>query len=221
MLNNLRHLRGKKVLVTRARGQAAGDIRALCKVGAVPIHIPLIEIIPPEDNFEALDAAIRDLGSYQWIVFTSQNAVRMFFCRLGRRRIPKDIKFACVGPVTARALKSRHRCADVVAKKFSAQGLFEEMKAHVKSGECALWPRAYSARMTILRGLGSLGVCVDDIVSYRVQMPRRLDRSALIKLVEDGGIDAVCFASSQAAKNFAQIVGKKGHVLRLEIFNTH
>jgi uroporphyrinogen III methyltransferase/synthase len=70
-----RPLHGKRVLLTRPRGQAGTLVDALEELGAVPLVLPTVDIGPPAD-WAPVDAALEQLGSYQWLVFTSVNGVR-------------------------------------------------------------------------------------------------------------------------------------------------
>ena len=101
-----RPLFGRRVVVTRARAQAGELSRDLERLGAEVHEFPTIEITPPED-FGPLDAAIRDLDSFDWLVFTSVNGVEAFVGRLRHhgldlRAVPRDARVAAIGPATRR-----------------------------------------------------------------------------------------------------------------------
>jgi hypothetical protein len=68
-------LAGRRVLVTRALHQAGKLSEGLRALGAEPVEVPVLEIRPPA-SFEALDAALRQIDSYDWLILTSANAVR-------------------------------------------------------------------------------------------------------------------------------------------------
>ena len=100
-----RPLFGRRVVVTRARAQAGELSVELEKLGAEVLEFPTIEVRPPDD-LGPLDAAIRDLDSFDWLVFTSVNGVEAFVERLERhgldlRAVPRDAKVAAIGPATA------------------------------------------------------------------------------------------------------------------------
>ena len=82
------------MLVTRARGAGRGLVRQLQALGALPIVVPTIDIVPPADAYAALDAALRDLSTFDWVVFTSVNGVLHVWERLAalgslRTRLPR------------------------------------------------------------------------------------------------------------------------------------
>jgi len=72
---------GKRVLVTRAREQASTLSDLLRARGAVPVEVATIQITRPDD-YRLVDAAIRGLDRYDWLVFTSVNGVRWFARRV-------------------------------------------------------------------------------------------------------------------------------------------
>ena len=74
-------LKGKTVLVTRARKQASALSDGLRLHGAEVVEAPAIRIEPPED-WQPLDEAVDSIERYDWILFTSANAVEPFIDRL-------------------------------------------------------------------------------------------------------------------------------------------
>src|SRR5689334_1423676 len=97
-------LKGKTVLTTRAASQS-GELRSkLEKLGARVIECPAIEIVPVED-WSVVDAAIQRLRSYEWLIFTSANAVEYFMRRMKAANVTCSISVAAVGNATARKLR--------------------------------------------------------------------------------------------------------------------
>ncbi|MGH7547693.1 MAG: uroporphyrinogen-III synthase, partial [Gemmatimonadales bacterium] len=100
-------LRGRRIVVTRARDQAADLVQALADLGAEVVAAPAIRVAPLAD-LEPLRAALADLSRYQWIVFTSQNTVQVVCDRLPDWGLaPRDLAraaVAAIGPATADAL---------------------------------------------------------------------------------------------------------------------
>src|SRR5215470_20199279 len=103
-------LRAKRVLVTRASTQAHDLVTRLQALGAVPIVLPVIDIVPPADNYTALDAALRQLPTFDWVVFTSPNGVIHVWQRLTVLGMEAHglatVRLAAIGPATAAALAS-------------------------------------------------------------------------------------------------------------------
>src|ERR1700728_1145498 len=107
----------KHILVTRARHQTSELATQLEALGAIPILIPTIEIVPPA-SFNALDAALTCLRTYDWLVFTSANGVEAFH---RRTQLPK--KVAVVGPATLRAANPIGLTVDLVPPHYVAESL--------------------------------------------------------------------------------------------------
>ena len=72
---------GERIVITRAKAQSAELWQRLHQLGADVIEIPVIEIAPLAD-YSALDEAIAQLETYEWVVFTSANTVDYFLQRL-------------------------------------------------------------------------------------------------------------------------------------------
>ena len=123
-----RPLLGKRIMVTRARPQAAALAHKLQALGAEVLEFPTIEMQPPKD-YAALDAAINDLQSYDWLIFTSVNGVEQFLTRA--RYLDKTVtksksmRFAAIGPETARRLKAAGIRNCLVPKRYQAEGILE------------------------------------------------------------------------------------------------
>jgi uroporphyrinogen III methyltransferase/synthase len=206
-----RPLFGKRVLVTRTRQQASELCRALVRLGAEPVELPTIEIVPRVDERE-LAAAIDDLrtSAYQWVVFTSANAVELFAGHLrdagldarafGRAQI------AVIGPGTAEALSRAGLRADLVPEKFVAEGLLEAFGRRVMRGQRVLLPRAEGAREVLVDGLEAMGARVKELTLYRAEVPHDPDAEGLRRL-RAGEIDVATFASSSSVRNLVEMLG--------------
>src|SRR5439155_4329310 len=154
-----RPLFGKRVLITRTRRQASALARLLAAEGAIPIELPAIEIEPAADP-AAVSAAIEALraGRYAWAVFTSANAVELWFEHLRERRLDARAfaatKVAAIGPATAEVVIMRGIVADLVPAEYIAEAVAEALReVSLKSGERILVPRAESARRELVEGL--------------------------------------------------------------------
>src|SRR3712207_2887720 len=128
-----RPLFGRRVVVTRARAQAGELSAELERLGAEILEFPTIEVRPPED-FGPLDAAVSDLDSFDWIIFTSVNGVEAFVGRLVHRRldvraVPRRARIAAIGPATARRVIEAGLRVDVVPREFRAEALIEQLGA--------------------------------------------------------------------------------------------
>jgi uroporphyrinogen III methyltransferase/synthase len=202
-----RPLFGKQVVVTRARSQAAGLTRRLAELGAVPVEVPTIRIEPPNDGGSALDRAAGVLadGSYEWVVFTSANAVTALLERVADLRRLGRTLIAAVGAATASTLAARGLLADLLpsADRQQAEGLLDVFPPPSRPGAKVLFPRAAGGRETMVAGLTSRGWEVDLVEAYRTVKVRATESQARAV----AGADAVCFASSSAVTGFVEALG--------------
>lgn len=196
-----RPLAGKRIVVTRSREQAADFSQKLRRLGAIPVEIPMIEIVPLRD-LSVLDEAIGDLGSYDWLVLSSRNAVEIFCDRLAAVAPEKvtlaAIRVAAVGPATADALVERGRKPDFVPEAFVG----EEIAAGLGevAGRSILLPRARQGRREVVDLLLAQGAVVADVPIYDT-IPALPDAAAVAALA--GGVDVLTFTSSSTVANFA------------------
>ena len=202
-------LSGRRILVTRAADQADEMLKALAEKGAVPLACPTIAIVPPED-FSELDAALNNLGRFDFLVLTSVNAVRSFFGRFRESgRECCDLAALClvaVGPKTAEALDDQGLKADLVPEDYRAEGVVELLKDRV-AGKRVLYPKAALARDLIVSQLSAAGAEVIAPVAYGSAPPpgaaERL-REAL-----DAGLDLLTFTASSTVRNLVALLDKQ------------
>ncbi len=207
-----RPLWGKRVLVTRSRQQASAFVKLLTEYGADCLEAPTIEIQPPDDGYAALDAAIGNLESFQWVVFTSPNGVSAFFDRLflAQRdvRALGGCRLAAIGAATAQALREHGLVADVVPADFRAEGLAASLVPLIQPGDHVLLPRAQEAREILPQELVRRGALVQVIPSYKTVPPSALPPATAAAL-QKGDIDVLTFASSSTVTNFVRLVGQE------------
>ena len=202
-------LHGRRVVVTRARAEAEPLCDRLAALGATPICAPAIKIEPVSD-LRALDDAITAIASFDWVVFTSTDAVEIF-CRhwthAGRTPAGRStadlggVKVAAVGPATARALAAWGRPPDFVPDEFTGDALAEGLP--IVPGTRVLLPRAEIARQETVEILERRGATVVVLPIYRT-VAAVMD----ISVIEDirRGVDAVLFTSGSTVQHFMHIM---------------
>ncbi len=181
------------VIVTRPREKAGRDAAALTALGARVVFAPLIRIAPPR-SWKALDAALRRLNAYDAVAFTSVNAVKFFFRRIGHMAATPRV-VAAVGPATAEAVSAHGWKCTVVPDDARAAGLAKALR--VSRGAKVLIPRAENGLETLAAGLRKAGARVTVVSAYRT-IPDENGARALRRALALGA-DAVCFASGSAA----------------------
>ncbi len=210
-------LKGRRIVITRAVEQAAELTDELRARGALPIECPTIEIVPPDD-WGPVDRAIAELDTYDWVIFTSANAVRLFIERLlaaGRTEAELAARRICaIGPATAEALLGRHVRAELMPDDFRAEGIAEALRAEAGRGARFLLPRAAEAREVLPDTLRAAGGHIDVVCVYRTGVPSQ-GASALAAAFAGPPPDAVIFTSSSTVRNFVELAGGRQRALDL------
>jgi len=200
---------GKGVVITRPERQADDLAKLLIKEGANPIHFPTIKIVPPP-SWRELDAAIKKLEDYDWLIFTSANGVAFFFERLLAKkkdiRDLKGIKICCIGPATAQQVANRGIKVDLVPRKFISEGILESFARTNLKGKKILLARAAEARDVLPEGLKKLGASVDVATAY-VTVNSGKKKNDLKALFKENQVDVITFTSSSTVHNFNKIAG--------------
>ena len=167
-------LAGRTVVVTRPTSGSSTVSAGLRRLGASVVSLPTISIAQPSDGGKALRKAVSEVGDYDWVAFTSQNAVTGFLAALTDDRVdPRSlagVKLAAVGATTAGALRQALLVADLVAEKSSAAGLAESIGPVTGNGR-VLFCRAAGALPTLGESLRAQGWSVDEVETYRTIAP--------------------------------------------------
>src|SRR5918997_79037 len=205
-----RPLFGRRVVVTRARAQAGELSVELERLGAEVYEFPTIEIQAPED-FGPLDAAIRDLDSFGWIVFTSVNGVEAFLERLRHhgldlRAVPRGAKIAAIGPATAQRIEEIGLRVDLVPEEYRAEALIEVLETDSIAGKRVLIPRARVAREILPDKLREAGAEVVVPPAYE-SAPSSEGKNELARRLGAGEVDCVTFTASSTVENFVGAFG--------------
>jgi uroporphyrinogen-III synthase len=194
-------LRQKRILVTRTRRQASYLATQLEDLGAIVILIPTIEIVPPI-SFNALDAALACLRTYDWLLFTSANAVEAFHRRAQFFRLSQlPQKIAVIGPATLQAANDIGLTVDLVPPQYLAESLAAALVPEA-SGKSFLIVRAAEARDTLPETLRAAGASVTIAEAYRNQIPTDSASALQQHFASPGNYpDAITFTSASTARN--------------------
>lgn len=210
---DVRPLFGKRILITRAREQAAELVEPLEALGAETIEAPMLRVVPPED-YAALDAACADPGQFHWIVFTSANAVEAFVSRLFATpldmRALKGVKLCAVGPATSERLARHGLKVDLVPAEYRAEALAQAMSGERDlHGVKVFLPRADIGREVVAAELRRHGADVTEAIAYRTVPadPEREGEPDIYRMLLDRRIDVVTFTSASAVRNFVRTLG--------------
>jgi uroporphyrinogen-III synthase len=205
-----RPLAGRRLLLTRRPEQARELAARLIAQGAEVIEVPLLAVAPPADA-GPLERALAGLERYDWIAFTSANAVEAFAGALERaaRALPAAVRLASVGPSTTAALRERlgRQPALEPTSQYRAEGLLCGFDAHDVAGLRILLPLSDLARDTLAAGLRARGAVVDAVVAYRTVMPPE-SREELERALSER-IDLVLLASPSAVEGLRAVLGDR------------
>ncbi|WP_460960796.1 bifunctional uroporphyrinogen-III C-methyltransferase/uroporphyrinogen-III synthase [Parasphingorhabdus pacifica] len=211
-----RALYGWKILVPRTKEQAGSMSERLWSHGAVAHEVPTISVEPPRSPAQ-MERAVKGLvdGRYQWVVFTSTNAVRAVWEKFREfgldARAFSGVKIACVGEATADKVRSFGITPELLPSgDQTSEGLLEDFQPYddvLDPVDRVLLPRADIATETLSAGLQERGWEIDDVTAYRTvrAAPPPAETREMIKT---GGFDAVCFTSSSTVRNLVGIAGK-------------
>lgn len=211
-----RALYGWTVLVPRTKDQAGEMTEKLVSHGALPIEVPTIAVEPPRSPAQ-MERAVKGLvdGRFQWVVFTSTNAVRAVWEKFNEfgldARAFSGVKIACVGQATADRVRAFGINPELVPSgEQSSLGLLDEFPPYddvFDPVNRVLLPRADIATETLAEGLRERGWEIEDVTAYRT-VRAAPPPAHTREMIKTGGFDAVCFTSSSTVRNLVGIAGK-------------
>ncbi|HLX77762.1 MAG TPA: uroporphyrinogen-III synthase [Acidimicrobiales bacterium] len=186
-----------RVVVTRPLRQSAGLVAALTARGAQVVAMPTITIDAASDGGDALREAAARVDEFEWVVFTSENAVERFFAEVEGAGAFDGVRVAAIGPGTAEALSHLGVAASLVPARFVGESLVEAFPPPEANGRVLL-PRSAQARDVVPEGLRKLGFVVDVVEAYRTTpaLPSAAARAAA------KSADAITFTSSSTVTGY-------------------
>jgi len=204
-----RPLFGKSLLVPRPAEQGRVTAAAIRARGANARLLPAIEIREPADP-APLSRAIAELGSFEWVLFTSANGVTRFTRALSAAgldaRAFAGAKLGAIGPKTASALEAFGLRADLVAEEFVGEGLAQAVLARGVPRR-VLVARAQVARDVLPELLRAAGAEVDVVPVYETVTADAGE--ALRAHFERGEIDVALFTSSSTVNAVVDTLGER------------
>lgn len=210
-----RPLEGKRVLVTRAVQQAGKLSDGLSAHGAIPVEVPVLEIQPP-DSYEPLDAALRKIDNFHWLILTSANTVKAMAARCQVLGVEfgdaEHVKVAAVGSATAEAARKAGFRVTVVPDAYHSEGLVASLReaavGEALGGKRVLLARAKVARDVIPEELKRVGAQMTVVDAYQTGLPDGARELLVAALGE--GVDAATFTSSSSVRNLAEVARESG-----------
>jgi len=200
-------LADRRVLVTRTKTGASELSEYLRRAGASVQSVPTIEIVPP-DSYAPLDHALAKLSSFEWVIFTSANAVDVFGMRRSADSVPRNV--AVIGPATARAIQNLGISVALQPSRYVAEALAEALTPLV-AGQRVLLVRAAEARDVLPKALQNAGADLTIAEAYRNRVP--LGSVSLIKEIfssPEQTPDVITFTSASTARNLIDLLDRAG-----------
>lgn len=202
---------GKKIVVTRSRKQASALAERISELGGEAIEFSTVEI-SREPDLSDLHDCFNHIEEYHWIIFTSVNAVDIFFNELKLAghdiRSLKGLKVCAIGPATRERLESKGLIVDIVPNEYRAEGIIEELEKFIQVGHLVLLPRARGAREILPESIRRLGAQVDEVYLYRSIPSTGVSSNSRDSIVR-GEVDLITFTSSSTVTNFVAMVGRE------------
>ena len=202
-----RPLFGRRIVVTRPRGQVQAFAALLERDGAEVTALPTIAPLPP-DTFAAFDEALANVGRYAWLVLTSPHGVEVFFERM--RTLGRDLRelagvgLAAIGPATAAGIAARGLNVAVTPDEYRGEAVADALVATGVAGKRILLARADGARTVLPERLRAAGALVDDVATYRTVLPPEAAVAPAL-FAGERRPDLVTFTSSSTVSNFARL----------------
>ena len=196
-----RPLSGKKIIVTRARHQASVLQEALEEKGAEAYLLPTIQLTPNEEVEAELETTLQSLSSYDWILFTSPNAVEFFFSALHQRgkdsRHLAPCQIGALGPMTAEALSAYGITADFVPREYYAKVFAEEFiqRARLAPVHRILLPNSALAGDDLSELLAEAGISCHRLPLYK-NTPISYTASELKEALDSADYLTACSSSA-------------------------
>ncbi|WP_158736678.1 uroporphyrinogen-III synthase [Alteribacillus sp. YIM 98480] len=201
-----RQLTGYTILVTRPARQASGFARLIEEKGGTARVLPLIHTLREQEQWNKQLKKLEEL-SFDWIVFTSANAVRFFQEALKESETAfiHNVHIAAVGQKTAEALKKAGWQIDLMPDHFYAEELAERLRNKTNFGDHILWPKSSRARNVIPSVLKDTGALVTEMPLY-TSAPVYENKQRLRQWIQEKHLDVLTFTSPSAVKTFCDFL---------------
>jgi len=201
-------LDGKTILITRSMGQSEENVGRLIELGAEVISLPTLKIVPPT-SWSECDNAIKNFNEYELVIFTSQNAVDWFLRRLElfeKTDELKSKKIIAIGSKTEQKLNEFGFEIFFKPRKFSSEGLVDELKNIIQPGQKVLLPQSEIGNEFIKNELENYGVKVERVHVYNVDIPELEDVADQIRILNEREVDIFVFTSPSTFNNFLKLL---------------
>ncbi len=200
-------LAGMCVMLTRPKELICDMADRLRSLGAQVLEVPAIATVPVKDNVRFTDC-LDHVKDYNWIVFTSQAGVRIFFEELEKKKIDvrifSGIRFAVIGEGTGRELSKHGIYADLMPEVYDGESLARLLSDQNIGKQRILIPRASKGNQKLVPILREAGAEVDDLPIYDTVLQNAVEPDMSQELAK-GKVDCVTFTSSSTVEGFVRM----------------
>jgi len=206
--NKVRPLKNKTIVLTRTIDQSKESAAIFSELGADVIVFPTLEIVPP-NNWDKFDEVILSSQKIDFVIFTSAHAVTMFIKRcndLDKQVDFGEIKIVAVGNKTKSVCEENNIKVDIVPKKFSGEGVVEELSKYDLLNKLVFIPRSAIGREGLPKGLEELGAQIITVPIYNVSLPSKESVKQNIEQLSSSKPDVFIFTSPSTFENFLLIM---------------
>jgi len=213
-------LNGRGIAITRPADQARKLAALITEAGGTAILFPLITITPLDD-YSQFNAVISNIDQYDWAIFISSNAVQNAMPRLIEQGIPKNLKFAAIGPVTAKELASFGITSALTPKdKFDSEALLALPDMLDVAGKKIIIFRGVGGREVLAETLKSRGALVTFAECYQRSNPQT-DCKLLERLWNEKKLHGIVITSSEAMRHLLDLTGSSEWLRNVTLFVNH
>ncbi len=204
-------LKGRRILVTRSRGQSKELVEKIEGLGGEAVVFPVIKITRP-DSFSKFDIVLNEIRLYKWLVFTSANGVEAFFSRMKDTgmdlRLLSKINICAVGAATKGEVLKHGILCDFVRQSHTGKELLADFLKIVAPGEKVLLARSDIAGNNLPESLKKAGIEFTELKAYKTVGQKPSNTGDIINMLNNGKLDYITFTSSSTVKNFVKSIGK-------------
>lgn len=199
-------LNGTHVLVTRPAHQAENLARLIAESGGVPVALPALEIIEPDDP-ESVKRVLADLSAFNWLVFISVNAVD-FALKANDGKIEqfRSRPLLAIGKATAKRLQALGLAVETAPDGSDSEALLAVLALQAVAGQRFLIVRGQGGREALAEGLRAKEALVEYLEVYKRAMPK-VDTGPVLQLIEHNRLDVITVTSGEALQNLIQMLG--------------
>lgn len=201
-------LQNKHIVITRNIETDPTIVTMLENQGAQVTHLPTIKI-EPVDDYSEFDKQVKSFAKFDYLVFSSTNAVIYFCARVKNLKIDLDyskVKIIAVGSATAAKCKESGLRVDIIPQNFSARGIFNELVNKNLNSIKVFIPSSTIARQELPFLLTESGAEVYSVPVYKNIIPPYHEIKSLLEYIKEKKPDLFIFTSPSTFKNFIKIL---------------